>query len=517
MRRLFSLLCILGVCCGQMDTGKNSDANHHNNPDQEYDTECQQFNVCVEEECKNFQYSCLCQCALASTEAHCFPEFGTVCQTFINEFDEHCMGNNDVSCTQYHEDITDCGNDCMTGDVHQDSECDTGYAIAGTYDESRDAPECVDNSDLLTEENEAEEFDYITPYKTETQMEYQSNIGKKKCCDRETVMCIACQEDKSVDDVCDTRDTLMGCSQDHMFPPEFVCPFEGTNNPCTKAECSDTIDTLKLRDIRPECMKKIKSFCSDKDQKECKDLKKRVFHTESITPSMSKIIEKEDIKLNIIANSVKESIEIGIAKLKPLEVVAHLDTTRYESDFKSDLVALTPHGQTFQEPVILELSFNFTSIKEEPGSDKLTNNQLLDKVKIIKAQSPDSLIWTEVPSEFEIIDLPTDTRKRRSLGNQKTQETVIVRKLIRVPVTSFSVYAVVSSKTSDSDPATDTIPQSVFEEYHHRFDFGPNGSKNTTNTKPYFIAIFVSIGCIGLGALAFTRDKKNKKYFNETC
>ena len=69
--------------------------------------------------------------------------------------------------------------------------------------------------------------------------------------------------------------------------------------------------------------------------------------------------------------------------------------------------------------------------------------------------NPDSLIWIELDDTYEVIDDPKDYHSlTRSLQEEELGIT-IQRKILKVNIHSFSVYAVVSTKV-DSQPVNRT-------------------------------------------------------------
>ena len=339
MPSFFKMLTTLTLCVmnfaatyGQHSSFPQSDLNP-----------CTSFMECTHDYCSDYNHECLCDCALESGNLECFPEYNDV-----------CGGLNGDPELEDLEDPEDFDPDNLDNPNTQDTQ--------GTPN-NHEEPDKNEESDK-DEDSPPQQQSLPSPSFTPVE---QADRGKKKCCDHDNVMCISCQEKKTTEEVCNDRGSgFLGCAPENMFPPEFECPFGDHSSehdddcPCHKIECSDNLETLKVSKVRPECLRVMKDYCEDKEEESCIKLKKRVIFTEPIVPQVPKVIEEANIRLDVKKDSVQEEVEIGITKLEKQEVVAHLDSTRYEDDFKSDLVALTPHGQTFQEPVTLEIPFNYT-------------------------------------------------------------------------------------------------------------------------------------------------------------
>jgi len=222
--------------------------------------------------------------------------------------------------------------------------------------------------------------------------------------------------------------------------PTFMCPFMDTTCklgatppcPCFSDACANSrYSFISFAKLLPACMRVTLAFCKATStgsmQTACAPFKskkqevKRVGRSGGVISSDTPERGGHKSKLTLPIDALMEDVDLGMGELAYNEFTARMPNGR---DAKSSYISLTPHGQTFSNPVNVEIPFT----KSVAGYG----------IKVMKSPSETSSEWIELP--YVIIDVDSSIA------------------VATVNVSSFSIVVVAEDSVSPSPPPPSPPP-----------------------------------------------------------
>lgn len=162
-----------------------------------------------------------------------------------------------------------------------------------------------------------------------------------------------------------------------QFAPTFSCPFTATKCtttgkpacPCYARECGSTSrTTIAFKGLDPWCMHVTLTYCRSQlgaGQTACEDFRTKKQATRAFGRNSGGVIDTDTpelggrrSKMRVPRGALKADKFFGMGEMDEANIRATLPGRQRR---KSSLIALTPHGETFNAPVVVEIPYEKSS------------------------------------------------------------------------------------------------------------------------------------------------------------